>query len=111
MELSTVDLKRCTLIRLGGRVDGSVAPDFGSKLRAVTDSGRYKIVINMAELNYISSAGLREIISAWKTCRRWNRGDVRLAEVTPNIDKVLDLTGLKTQFMIFATEAEAVGSF
>ncbi|MCX6031475.1 MAG: hypothetical protein NT169_19520 [Chloroflexi bacterium] len=29
----------------------------------------------------------------------------------PNIDKVLDLTGLKTQFMIFATEAEAVGSF
>ncbi len=111
MELSTVDLKRCTLIRLGGRVDGSVAPDFGSKLRAVTDSGRYKIVINMADLGYISSAGLREIISAWKTCRRWNRGDVRLAEVTPNIDKVLDLTGLKTQFMIFATEAEAVGSF
>ncbi|MCX6028001.1 MAG: STAS domain-containing protein [Chloroflexi bacterium] len=85
MELSTVDLKRCTLIRLGGRVDGSVAPDFGSKLRAVTDSGRYKIVINMADLAYISSAGLREIISAWKTCRRWNRGDVRLAEVTPNV--------------------------
>ena len=111
MELSTVDLKRCTLVRLGGRVDGSVAPEFGAKLRAVTDSGRYKIIINMADLNYVSSAGLREIISAWKTCRRWNRGDVRLAEVTPNIDKVLDLTGLKTQFLIFSTEAEAVGSF
>ena len=111
MELSTVDLKRCTLVRLGGRVDGSVAPEFVAKLRAVTDSGRYKIIINMADLNYVSSAGLREIISAWKTCRRWNRGDVRLAEVTPNIDKVLDLTGLKTQFLIFSTEAEAVVSF
>jgi anti-sigma B factor antagonist len=88
-----------------------VAPDFGNRLRAVTDSGRYKIVINMADVNYISSAGLRELIGAWKTCRRWNRGDVRLAEVNPNIDKVLDLTGLKNQFMIYASEAEAVGSF
>ena len=111
MEISSVDLKRCILVRLGGRIDGSVAPDFGSKLRAITDSGRYKIVLNMADLTYISSAGLREIISAWKSCRRWNRGDVRLAEVNAAIDKVLDLTGLKTQFEIFNAEAEAVGSF
>jgi anti-sigma B factor antagonist len=111
MEMSTVDLKRCTLVRLGGRIDGSVAPDLGTNLRALMDSGRYKIVVNMAEVSYVSSAGLREFISAWKTCRRWNRGDLRLAEVGPNIDKVLDLTGLKTQFMIYATEAEAVGSF
>ncbi len=111
MEISSVDLKRCTLVRLGGRIDGSVAPEFGAKLRAITDSGRYKIVLNMADLMYISSAGLREIISAWKSCRRWNRGDVRLAEVNTAIDKVLDLTGLKTQFEIFSAEAEAVGSF
>ncbi len=111
MEFSTVDLKRCTLIRVGGRIDGSIAPDFGRKLREVTDSGRYKLVVNMRDLNYASSACLREIISAWKSCRRWNRGDLRLAEVNPNIDKVLDLTGLKTQFIAFETEAEAVGSF
>jgi len=111
MELSTVDMKRCTLVRLGGRIDGSVAPELGSKLRAIMDSGRYKIVINMADVTYASSACLRELINAWKGCRRWNRGDLRLAEIPPNIDKVLDLTGLKTQFMSFATEAEAVGSF
>ena len=39
---------------------------------------------------------LRELISAWKNCRRWNRGDLRLAEVNPNIGKVLELTGLNT---------------
>ena len=111
MEISTVDLKRCTLVRLGGRVDGSVAPELGSNLRSLLDSGRYKIVLNMADVTYVSSAALRELISTWKSCRRWNRGDLRLAEVAPNIDKVLDLTGLKTQFMIYATEAEAVGSF
>jgi anti-sigma B factor antagonist len=111
MELSTVDMKRCTLFRISGRVDGSVAPELGSQLRAATDLGKYKIVINMQDVTYASSACLRELIGAWKTCRRWNRGDLRLAELNSNVDKVLDLTGLKSQFMIFDTEAEAVGSF
>ncbi len=111
MEFSSVDLKRATLVRLSGRIDGSVAPELGTQLRALTDSGRYKLVLNMKDVNYTSSAALRELISTWKSCRRWNRGDMRLAEVNPNIRKVLDLTGLMTQFQLFDTEAEAVGSF
>ncbi len=67
--------------------------------------------LNMKDVNYTSSAALRELISTWKNCR-WNSGgDMRLAEVNPNIKKVLDLTGLSTQFVIFDTEAQAVGSF
>jgi anti-sigma B factor antagonist len=111
MEFSTVDLKRCTLVRIGGRIDGSMAPELGSNLRSLTDSDHHKLVLNLKDVNYMSSAALRELISTWKTCRRWNRGDMRLAEVSPNIAKVLDLTGLSLQFMVYATEAEAVGSF
>jgi anti-sigma B factor antagonist len=111
MDISIVDMKRCTLVRLGGRIDGTVAPELGAQLRAAVDSGHYKLVVNMSAVTYTSSAALRELISAWKACRRWNRGDLRLAEVNPAIDKVLDLTGLKSQFMIYSTEAEAVGSF
>ena len=111
MEFSTLDMKRCTLVRLSGRIDGSVAPELGSNLRSLTDSDHHKLVINMKDVVYTSSAALRELISTWKTCRRWNRGDMRLAEVNPNIRKVLDLTGLSSQFMLYDTEAEAVGSF
>ncbi len=111
MEFSTKDLKRCTLIHLSGRIDGSVAPELGNGLRSVMDAGHYKLVLNMKDVNYTSSAALRELISTWKNCRRWNRGDLRLTEVSPNIKKVLDLTGLSSQFMIFDSESEAVGSF
>jgi anti-sigma B factor antagonist len=111
MEFSTKDLKRCTVIHLGGRIDGSVAPELGNGLRSVMDAGHYKLVLNMKDVNYTSSAALRELISTWKNCRRWNRGDLRLAEVVPNIKKVLDLTGLSSQFMMFDSESEAVGSF
>jgi anti-sigma B factor antagonist len=111
MEFSSIDLKRCTLVRLSGRIDGSIAPELGANLRNLTDAGHYKLVLNMKDVTYTSSAALRELISTWKNCRRWNRGDMRLAEVNPNIRKVLDLTGLSTQFVIFDTEAQAVGSF
>jgi anti-sigma B factor antagonist len=111
MEFSSVEMKHCTLVRLSGRIDGGVAPELGSKLRALTDAGQYKLVLNLKDVSYTSSAALRELISAWKVCRRWNRGDLRLSEVNPNIQKVLDLTGLSTQFMIYDTEVEAVGSY
>jgi anti-anti-sigma factor len=111
MDFSTVDLKRCTLVRLGGRIDGSVAPELGLKLSELTDAGHYKLALNMKDVTYTSSAALRELISAWKTCRRWNRGDLRLAELPINIQKVFELTGLDTQLQIYPTEAEATGSF
>lgn len=111
MEFSSTDFKRCTLVHLSGRIDGSVAPDLGAKLNELTDAGHYKLVLNVKDVTYMSSAALRELISTWKTCRRWNRGDMRLAEVNPNLKKVLELTGLNTQFVIFDTEAQAVGSF
>jgi anti-sigma B factor antagonist len=111
MEFTTVDTKRCTLVRLSGRIDGSVAPELGSKLQALNEAGHFKLAVNMQDVNYTSSAALSELIAAAKTCRRWNRGDLRLAELSPNIRKVFDLTGLDTYFKIFDTEAEAVGSF
>ncbi len=111
MDFSTVDMKHCTLVRLGGRIDGSVAPELGNSLRELTDTGHYKLVLNMKDVSYTSSAALRELISTWKACRRWNRGDLRLAELPPNIQKVFELTGLDTQIQIYPTEVEAVGSF
>jgi anti-sigma B factor antagonist len=111
MDFSTVDMKRCTLVRLGGRIDGSVAPELGKSLRALTDAGHYKLVLNMKDVSYTSSAALRELIAAWKNCRRWNRGDLRLAELSPNLQKVFELTGLDNQLQIYPTEVEAVGSF
>jgi len=43
--------------------------------------------------------------------RRFNRGDLRLANVPPRISEVLDLTGLNDHFAQFSSNVEAVGSF
>ncbi len=111
MEITTTQLKRCDLVTVTGRVDGSTAPDLERALRSITDDGRFRIVLDLGGTEFMSSAGLRALISTWKTVRRFNRGDIVLANVPPKIDAVLDLAGLKSQFRIFPTATEAVGSF
>ena len=111
MQAEHVELKRCDLLRLGGRLDGAAAPDFEKAMRSVIDKGRHKIVLNLAKVDYLGSAALRILISTAKECRRYNRGDVRLAEMNSRVQEVLALAGLDELFPAYATEAEAVGSF
>jgi len=105
------ELKRCDLLRVAGRIDSDSAPTFEQELRSALGAGRYKIVLNLKGVDYTSSAALRVLINVARECRRFNRGDVRLAEVNDRVQKVLDLAGLKELFKLYATEAEAVGSF
>jgi len=63
-----------------GRVDSATAPEFGQKLDAMIADGVFKIVIDMTKLEYMSSAGFRALLGAQRQCKRYNRGEVILAE-------------------------------
>ena len=70
----------------------------------------FEIVCNMSEVSFISSAGLRVLISTQKLCKRYNRGEIVLSNVPENIMAALDLAGFTALFRIFDTEVEAVGN-
>ncbi|OQY23665.1 MAG: hypothetical protein B6I34_04420 [Anaerolineaceae bacterium 4572_32.1] len=78
MEVSHKELKRVDLLAVSGRVDSSTAPELEATLRGIIDSGRFRIVLDVADLEYTSSAGLRVLVSTLKNCKRYNRGDLRL---------------------------------
>ena len=65
---------------------------------------------DLARVDYMSSAGLRELVSAVKKLRKLN-GDLRVASPSPRVKEVLDLAGLDSIFQMFTTPVEAVGSF
>lgn len=104
-------LKRCDLFRIHGRVDGETAPRLEQALRRVLANGRYKLVLNLAEVTFLSSAGLRVLINIAKECRRFNRGNLYLAAPNQRVQQVLELAGLDELFKTFPTEVEAVGNF
>lgn len=111
MEITTKQLKRCDLVEATGRIDSQTAPQLEEAFDAITTNGRFRIVFDMSNVSFISSAGLRVLISAQKTCKRWNRGEVVLASVPQLICEALDLAGFVPLFKLFDDSTEAVGSF
>ena len=105
------ELENCDLFILEGRIDGNTAPRFEFAIHKAQDKGHYKIVLNMAAVSYMSSVGLRILISSSRESRKHRGGDVRLAEINERIADVLDLAGLAPLFQIYASESEAIESF
>jgi len=111
MEITTKQLKRVDVVTVSGRVDSSTAPELDKVLRSITDAERFRICLDLKDLEYLSSAGIKVLISTLKTCKRWNRGELRLANVPPYIAEVFDLAGLIPLFKLYPNLVEAVGSF
>lgn len=111
MEVTVKQLKRGSLIKVTGRVDSSTAPKLESVLNEVMEQGTYRIAVDMSELDFISSAGIRVLITGAKTARRWNRGDLYIAALPSHIQDTFELAGLTRVFKIFPTVVEAVGNF
>ncbi|NJN96492.1 MAG: STAS domain-containing protein [Anaerolineales bacterium] len=111
MEVTTKELRRCDLVIAKGRIDTATVKTLSEALAKIKEAGRYKIVLNMKDVTYISSAGLSELIDTQNTCKYLKRGELVLAEMPPRIREVFELAGLTPLFKIYDTEIEAVGNF
>lgn len=110
MEINTTQYKHCDLVKPDGRVDSATAPQLAKILDEITDSGRFKIILDLEKVDFMSSAGLRVLISTQKTCKRYNRGEVVLAAVPKRIHDALDLAGFIPLFKFFDSALDAVGA-
>ena len=111
MELSNKQFRHCDMLMVKGRVDSSTAPQFSQALDAITQSGRFKIVVDMGQLEYMSSAGFRALLVGQRNCKRFNRGEIVLACVPKRIMDALELTGFTPLFKIYDDITSAVGYF
>jgi anti-sigma B factor antagonist len=111
MEITVKEFKHCDMITVSGRVDSSTAPQLAQALEAANDGGKYKLVVNMEGLEYMSSAGFRALLAAQRNCRRYNRGEVVLSNVPERIREALELAGFTELFKTFDDSLTAVGHF
>jgi anti-sigma B factor antagonist len=80
------------------------------KVNSVVSKGQKKILLNLAEVPYVDSAGLGEIVRTYTTVSRQG-GSLKLLNLTKRISDLLAITKLLTVFETFDSEAEAVKSF
>jgi anti-sigma B factor antagonist len=80
------------------------------KVNSLVNQGQKKIVLNLAGVPYIDSAGLGEVVRTYTTVSRQG-GSLKLLNLTKRITDLLSITKLLTVFDTYDTEADAVRSF
>jgi anti-sigma B factor antagonist len=91
-------------------VDSATAPDLENALKQLVETEKTQIVLDLKDVEYMSSAGLRAMVSTLKAVKRIN-GDLRLCSPSPRVAEVLRLAGLTSIFNIYPNQSDAVGSF
>lgn len=100
-----------TLIDLSGRIAlGEGTVELRGMLKTLLEHGYSRIVLNLADVTYMDSAGTGELIHAHR--RALDRGgEIKLAHVSEKIQGLLQLTKLYTVFDVFDDKVEAVAAF
>ncbi len=110
MEIATTEYKRCSLVSVSGRVDSNTAPAFEAALKNVIEGGQRNIALELSGVDFMSSAGLRGMVSSLKACKSGG-GNLALAAVSDRVGEVLKLAGLLSLFSLHDDVTSAVGSF
>ena len=100
-----------SVVELDGRIVlGEESNALREILKGLTAKGKKKIVLNMANVKYIDSAGLGTLVAGHVSAKSQG-ASVRLCHLGQKFHEVLQLTKLLTIFDVYETEAAAVGSF
>lgn len=99
------------IITVIGRIDSSNADQLDDTLSQLIADGHNKLVLQLTDITYMSSAGLRAIVSALRSTKKKHGGDVRIAAPSERVSEVFDLAGLTPLFQIFDDSETAVNSF
>ncbi len=103
-------LESVNVLDLKGELDAHTASELEAAIKKCQDDSVYRIVVNGANLNYISSAGLG-VFMAYIEDLRSKGGDIKIAALQPKVFNVFDLLGFPMLFDIVDTEEEAIEKF
>ena len=99
-----------SILRVSGYVDTTTSPDLERRLQALLKEKRFHIVVDLASVEYISSAGWGIFISEIREIRE-NGGDLKLAGMIADVREVFDLLEFENILKAYADSEQAVASF
>lgn len=111
MKIVERQVKDVTILDLHGKILIGEGDDaLRDAVTKLVDGGKTKILLNLADVPYVDSAGLGEIVRCYTTVSR-KGGRLKLINLTKKIKDLLSITKLLTVFECFDSEGEGVGSF
>ena len=97
------------VLLVSGRMDAESAPDFEKTCRTSIAEGHTGLVVDLGELTYVSSMGLRSFIAIAKTLQE-KQGALRICRLKGLVKQVFEITGLLDMFRTYeSVEAALIG--
>jgi anti-sigma B factor antagonist len=111
MQITNKEVDGVSLVALDGRIVlGEESTQLREKVKSLIVEGKKKIVLNMANVKYIDSAGLGILVAAHVSAKTQG-ASLHLCNLGDKFHDVLQLTRLLTVFNVFDNESEAIRSF
>ena len=110
MNISTTNIESVSVVRLEGNLDTNTSSDAEESLNQLIDGGASKILVNFADVDFVSSAGLRILLATAKKLSRAG-GNLRISNLNETVSEVFEISGFSTILDVFGSEEEALQGF
>jgi anti-sigma B factor antagonist len=110
MEITVKDAGDVKVLSFQGSLDTNTTPDAEAQVNLVLDDGTQKLLINFEHLDYISSTGLRLLLSTAKRLKR-SQGALRVCCLNEMAQEVFDISGFSSILSVAKTEDAALSDF
>jgi anti-sigma B factor antagonist len=111
LKIDTREVGHATILDVQGRIVlGEETHALRDAVRGLIAEGKTKIILNLAEVDYIDSSGVGELVGSFTTVRN-SGGELKLLNLTQKVQDILHVTKLYTVFDIRDDEFTAVKSF
>jgi anti-sigma B factor antagonist len=108
--LETDNRQNVSIMKVKGRIDSETAPELDDALAKLLQQDRHQIVLNLQDVDFMSSAGLRAIVKAHQAAKKAG-GDLRLASVSEPVEVILRTVGMMQMLQMYPSDQEAMASF
>ncbi len=110
MQIGTRLVDDMTVVDMTGRLDSATSGDAHDELVRIAKSGVSKVVLNLDKMEYVSSAGLRVILTAAKLLKS-SSGEMKICHANGVVKEVLETSGFDHIIDIYDHENDAIEAF
>lgn len=111
VKLNTRQIGDVTVIDAAGRITlGEGSTTFREAIKDLVAKGQKKVLLNLADISYIDSSGIGEMVSGFTSVSNAG-GQLKLLNLTKRVQDLLQITKLYTVFEVFDDEAVALSSY
>ena len=110
MNINTTQAGKVSKIQLAGRLEAATVPELKAEVQKLVSNNSSQIVLDMAGVTFVDSSGLGALVASLRTVNKVD-GDIRIANLTPDVRSIFELTRMHRLFEIYPSSDVAIASY